>query len=93
MDRRLFTEEALSRGIPRAVMELIDGIDGTTDPTVFDEIFESTEATEFLKSLCAPGVTEHCHISVLLQDVKKKGILKSDKSKRPSKKGQKAQGN
>lgn len=87
MDRKLFTEELLCRNIPRRVMELIEEIDAEIDPSVLDQIHGSPEVGMFVESLRAPRVAEDEKASVLLDNIKNKCLLKTEKSRRGPKKG------
>lgn len=87
MDKKLFTEEFLARGIPDEIMARINRIAPTPDLAIFEKIAESEEAERYARSFSVPSVTAHNSTSVLLQDVKKKNTFTPEKSTRGNRRG------
>ena len=58
------------KAIPSDVIKLIDQLDQSIDPKIFEDIANSKEMRDFAASLKMPQFTEPQRISVLLQNVK-----------------------
>lgn len=86
MDRRLFQEEMLTKSIPGSIMDKINAIDPAIEPGLLDQLCESAEVQQFIASIKVPEIDKYSKTSVLLENVKERTVLRSEKSKKTSKK-------
>lgn len=70
MPDKLAIEEDLSRNIPGEILRLIDGIERAIEPSLAEDISNSTELRKFRDSLKAPAVQEVSKVSALLEDMR-----------------------
>lgn len=81
MDKKLFSENLLTKNLSENIVKQIEKIDSSINPEFFENIINSDEMGLFIASLKVPKYVAETNFSVLLQNMKTSETLKTLKTK------------